>query len=191
MRSAEAPRVVERADEAAIVAGIAGRGNSRSDVGIVRQGERPRHCRTSRRLALSCIVLGMTASLGACAMGGGVVRIRHGAGDGQLTVEDMQQNVDTLVRSACQRIVGNAPKLSGTAAVSVVQDPQELETRAKVTRSSGDLYMDEVLADLASMLAPRYRETAMREYNPRYDVSVHYSCARDAYGVTGVAAVEL
>lgn len=124
-------------------------------------------------------------------MGSGVVRIRHGAGEGQLTVEDMQQNVDTLVRSACQRIVGDAPKLSGTAAVRVVQDPQELETRARVTRSSGDLYMDEVLADLASMLAPRYRETAMREYNPRYDVSVHYSCARDAYGVTGVAAVEL
>jgi hypothetical protein len=162
-----------------------------SDVATVRQGGRRRHRGTARRVGLSCILLGLSASLGACAMGGGVVRIRHGGGDGQLTVEDMQQNVDTLVRSACQRIVGDAPKLSGTAAVSVVQDPQEHETRAKVTRSSGDLYMDEVLADLASMLAPRYRETAMRQYNPRYDVSVHYSCARDAYGVTGVAAVEL
>lgn len=191
MQNTGGARVVGRAN-GAVVRGVVVASESRiaeDTVAIVRH--RPRHRSLVRCWPLCLLLASLSLSLGACAFGGGIVSIRRGGADGLITVEDMQTNVDTLVRSACQRMVGDSARAKGSAALRIDQDPHELETRASVTRSSGDLYMDQVLADLASQLAPRYRENEMRVYNPRYEVAVHYSCARDAYGVTGVAAIEL
>ena len=58
-------------------------------------------------------------------------------------------------------------------------------------KSSGNERIDATVVDLAALLPPRFRDKAQQVYTPRYDMAVRYSCVRDAYGVTGKAAISL
>jgi hypothetical protein len=119
-----------------------------------------------------------------------VVATRPSAVSGLITEEDLRLSVDTLIRSSCERIMETG-QASGVVKVRVTQDIFDQEIRASVTKSSGDAYFDAMLADLISQLPPRYPEQAQKLYNARYDMAVRYTCHRDAYGVTGEAAIQL
>jgi hypothetical protein len=127
----------------------------------------------------------------ACASFGGVVATRENAVSGLITEQDLQVAVDTLVRNACPRIVGDGVQASGVVAVRVLQDSFDSEIKAHVTKSSGDPHVDETIADLVSQLPPRFQDKAQQMYTHRYNLAVRYTCARDAYGVTGGASVSL
>ena len=118
-----------------------------------------------------------------------IVATRQSAVSGLITEDDLRVSVDTLIRSSCERIMETG-QASGTVKVRVTQDVFDNEIKASVTKSSGDAYFDAMLADLVTQLPPRYPEQAQKLYNPRYDVAVRYTCHRDAYGVTGEAAIQ-
>ena len=126
-----------------------------------------------------------------CASMKGVVRTRENAVSGLITEEDLQVAVDTLVRNACPRLVGDSAQVKGTVAVRVLQDLFDSEIKAHVTKSSGDEHVDEAIADLVAQLPPRFRDQSQTMYTLRYNMAVRYTCARDAYGVTGGASVSL
>ncbi|HEX2719151.1 MAG TPA: hypothetical protein VHM67_15885 [Gemmatimonadaceae bacterium] len=138
--------------------------------------------------ARQAIVLLAVASVAACTLPG-VVRTRQSAVSGLITEDDLRVSVDTLIRSSCERIMETG-QASGMVKVRVTQDVFDNEIKASVTKSSGDAYFDAMLADLVTQLPPRYPEQAQKLYNPRYDVAVRYTCHRDAYGVTGEAAIQ-
>ena len=138
--------------------------------------------------ARQAIVLLAVASVAACTLPG-VVRTRQSAVSGLITEDDLRVSVDTLIRSSCERIMETG-QASGMVKVRVTQDVFDNEIKASVTKSSGDAYFDAMLADLVTQLPPRYPERAQKLYNPRYDVAVRYTCHRDAYGVTGEAAIQ-
>ena len=119
-----------------------------------------------------------------------VVASRQSAVSGLITEEDLRISVDTLIRSSCERIMESG-QATGVVKVRVTQDVFDNEIKASVTKSSGDEYFDAMLANLVTQLPPRYPEQAQKLYNPRYDLAVRYTCHRDAYGVTGEAAIQL
>ena len=133
----------------------------------------------------------LVATMSGCAMAHGIVRFRSDSAFGSITKEEMQIAADTVVRNACPRIVGDGVKAEGTISLRVVEDVNFSDVSARVLKSSGDAHVDAALAELASQLPPRFTSVAIRLYNPRYDVAVRYACARDGYGVTGTAAVDL
>ena len=136
-------------------------------------------------------LIAVVAALSAACASTGVVATRENAVSGLITEQDLQVAVDTLVRNACPRIVGDSVAARGVVAVRVLQDDFDSEIRAHVTKSSGDEHVDETIAELVSQLPPRYRDTAQQVYTHRYNLAVRYNCARDAYGVTGGASVSL
>lgn len=136
-------------------------------------------------------LLAVAAVLCVACASAGVVATRENAVSGLITEQDLQVAVDTLVRNACPRIVGDSAVARGVVAVRVLQDDFDSEIKAHVTKSSGDQHVDETIADLVSQLPPRYRDAAQQVYTHRYNLAVRYNCARDAYGVTGGASVSL
>lgn len=145
----------------------------------------------ARRSGAALIAVAAMVCAACASFGGGVVRTRENAVSGLITEQDLQVAVDTLVRNACPRIVGDSALAHGVVAVRVLQDDFDSEIKAHVTRSSGDQHVDETIADLVSQLPPRYRDKAQQMYTHRYNLAVRYTCARDAYGVTGGASVSL
>jgi hypothetical protein len=145
---------------------------------------------SSRRTGAALLAL-VAMLCTACASVGGIVRTRENAVSGLITEEDLRIAVDTLVRNACPRMVGESAEAHGTVAVRVLQDLFDSEIKAHVTQSSGDQHVDETIADLVSQLAPRFRDHSQTMYTLRYNMAVRYNCARDAYGVTGGASVSL
>ena len=71
------------------------------------------------------------------------------------------------------------------------QDAFDDVISARLVKPSGNEHIDAAVVDLASLLPPRFRDKAQQVYTPRYDMAVRYTCVRDAYGVTGRAAVSL
>lgn len=157
--------------------------------------------RASRGSAMAIAVRGVAyqlaggavivATMSACTMTRGIVRLRSESANGAITKEEMQMAADTVVRNACPRIVGDGVKAEGVISLRVVEDINDSDVSARVLKSSGDSHLDAVLAELASQLPPRFTSVPIRLYNPRYDVAVRYACARDGYGVTGKAIVDL
>ena len=143
------------------------------------------------RVVLAFVLAATSMMIFSGCASGGLVSVRRSALQGMITVEQMQMTVDTLVRNACPRLIGDDVTAEGVLKVRVLEDPFDSEIRARVTRSSGDLRMDQSVTELVSQLTPRFREARMQMYTQKYDVQVHYSCGRDSYGVTGQAAVEL
>ena len=133
----------------------------------------------------------LVATMSACAVTRGIVRLRSDSGKGSITTDEMRIAADTVVRNACPRIMGDGVKAEGTISLRVVEDVNDTEVSARVLKSSGDSHVDAALAELASQLPPRFTSVPIRLYNPRYDVAVRYACARDEYGVTGTATVDL
>ena len=133
----------------------------------------------------------LVASMNACAMSRGIVRLRSESSKGSITKEEMQMAADTVVRNACPRLVGDNATAQGVIKMRVVEDVNDSDVSARVLKSSGDSHVDAVLAELASQLPPRFTSVPIRLYNPRYDVAVRYACGRDEYGVTGKANVDL
>ena len=144
--------------------------------------------RVAYRMAAGAVLV---ATINGCAATRGIVRLRSDSANGSITKEEMQIAADTVVRNACPRIIGDDVKAEGTISLRVVEDVNFSEVSARVLKSSGDFYLDAVLAELASQLPPRFTSVPIRLYNPRYDVAVRYACYRDSYGVTGTAAVDL
>lgn len=133
----------------------------------------------------------LVATMSACAVTRGIVRLRSNSSKGSITAEEMRIAADTVVRNACPRIVGDGVKAEGKISLRVVEDVNDTEVSARVLKSSGDFHVDAALAELASQLPPRFTSVPIRLYNPRYDVAIRYACARDEYGVTGTATVDL
>ena len=133
----------------------------------------------------------LVATISACTMTRGIVRLRSQSSKGSITKEEMQMAADTVIRNACQRIVGDGVMAEGVINLRVVEDINDSDVSARVLKSSGDLHLDAVLAELASQLPPRFTSVPIRLYNPRYDLAVRYTCGRDEYGVTGKANVDL
>lgn len=150
----------------------------------------PFHSARRRVGARQIALLAIAAAVASACTLPRVVATRQSAVSGLITEEDLRISVDTLIRSSCERIMENGQS-SGVVKVRVTQDVFDQEIRASVTKSSGDAYLDAMLADLVSQLPPRYPEQAQKLYNPRYDLAVRYTCHRDAYGVTGEAAIQL
>lgn len=143
--------------------------------------------RTARVTAIASI-----ATLTACASFGGIVSTRNHVVGGVITEDEMRMTVDTLVRNACEEMAPpDQQVVRGMVAVRVSQDVFDDEISARVVKSSGNPHIDATIADLAALLPPRFRDKAQQVYTPRYDMAVRYSCVRDAYGVTGRAAVSL
>lgn len=131
------------------------------------------------------------ATLTACASFGGIVSTRNHVVGGVITEDEMRMTVDTLVRNACEEMASDQEVVRGLVAVRVSQDVFDDEISARVVKSSGNPHIDATIADLAALLPPRFRDKAQQVYTPRYDMAVRYTCVRDAYGVTGRAAVSL
>ena len=142
--------------------------------------------RGARVLAIASI-----ATLTACASFGGIVSTRNHVVGGVITEDEMRMTVDTLVRNACEEMASDQEVVRGLVAVRVSQDVFDDEISARVVKSSGNPHIDAAVADLAALLPPRFRDKAQQVYTPRYDMAVRYTCVRDAYGVTGRAAVSL
>ena len=148
--------------------------------------------KTMRRVAFRSATLAVVVgTMSACAVTRGIVRLRSDSGKGSITTEEMRIAADTVVRNACPRIIGDGVKAEGKVSLRVVEDVNDTEVSARVLRSSGDSHVDAALAELASQLPPRFTSVPIRLYNPRYNVAVRYACARDEYGVTGTATVDL
>lgn len=131
------------------------------------------------------------ATLTACASFGGIVSTRNHVVGGVITEDEMRMTVDTLVRNACEEMPGDQQVVRGLVSIRVSQDVFDDEISARVVKSSGNPHIDATIADLAALLPPRFRDKAQQVYTPRYDMAVRYACVRDAYGVTGRAAVSL
>jgi len=148
--------------------------------------------KTIRRVAYQVVAgVVLVGTTSACAVTRGIVRLRSDSSKGSITTEEMRIAADTVVRNACPRIVGDGVKAEGTINLRIVEDVNDTDVSARVLKSSGDMHVDAALAELASQLPPRFTSVPIRLYNPRYDVAVRYACARDEYGVTGTATVDL
>ena len=142
--------------------------------------------RTARLTAIASI-----ATLTACASFGGIVSTRNHVVGGVITEDEMRMTVDTVVRNACEEMASDDQVIRGLVSVRVSQDAFDNEISARVVKPSGNPHIDATVADLAALLPPRFRDKAQQVYTPRYDMAVRYTCVRDAYGVTGRAAVSL
>jgi hypothetical protein len=131
------------------------------------------------------------AMLTACASFGGIVSTRNNVVGGVITEDEMRMTVDTVVRNACEEMASDQQVLRGLVSVRISQDAFDDVISARVVKSSGNPHIDAIVVDLASLLPPRFRDKAQQVYTPRYDMAVRYTCVRDAYGVTGRAAVSL
>jgi hypothetical protein len=147
--------------------------------------------REAVRRAARVTVIASIATLTACASFGGIVSTRNHVVGGVITEDEMRMTVDTLVRNACEEMASDQQVVRGLVAVRVSQDVFDDEISARVVKSSGNPHIDATVADLAALLPPRFRDKAQQVYTPRYDMAVRYTCVRDAYGVTGRAAVSL
>ena len=139
-------------------------------------------------LALGAIATMMTA---ACASFGGIVRTRNNVVGGVITEDEMRMTMDTVVRNACEEMGDVNEVQRGFVSVRISQDAFDDQIQARVVKSSGNPHIDATVADLASLLPPRFRDKAQQVYTPRYDMAVRYTCERDAYGVTGRTAISL
>ena len=131
------------------------------------------------------------ATLTACASFGGMVSTRNNAVSGVITEDEMRMTMDTVVRNACEQLTDADEVTRGVVAVRISQDAFDEAIQARLLKSSGNAHIDETAVDLAALLPPRFRDKAQRAYTPRYDLAVRYTCVRDAYGVTGRAALSL
>lgn len=147
--------------------------------------------REATRRAVRVSVIASIAMLTACASFGGIVRTRSNVVGGVITEDELRMTMDTVVRNACEEMGDVDEVTRGTVAVRVSQDLFDDVISARVVKSSGNAHIDATVADLAALLPPRFRDKAQQVYTPRYDMAVHYTCVRDAYGITGRAAVSL
>jgi hypothetical protein len=147
--------------------------------------------REAVRRAARVTAIASIATLTACASFGGIVSTRNHVVGGVITEDEMRMTVDTLVRNACEEMSSDQQVVRGLVSVRVSQDVFDDEISARVVKSSGNPHIDATVADLAALLPPRFRDKAQQVYTPRYDMAVRYTCVRDAYGVTGRAAVSL
>lgn len=136
-------------------------------------------------------VIASIAMLTACASFGGVVRTRSSVVGGVITEDELRMTMDTVVRNACEQMGDVGEVKRGVVAVRISQDVFDDVIQARVVKSSGNAHIDATVADLAALLPPRFRDKAQQVYTPRYDMAVRYTCARDAYGITGKAAISL
>jgi hypothetical protein len=147
--------------------------------------------RATIRPVVRMTVIASIAALTACASFGGVVSTRNHVVGGVITEDEMRMTVDTVVRNACEEMASDQQVLRGLVSVRISQDAFDDVISARVVKSSGNPHIDAIVVDLASLLPPRFRDKAQQVYTPRYDMAVRYTCVRDAYGVTGRAAVSL
>ena len=147
--------------------------------------------RAAVRPAVRFALVASIASLAACASFGGLVSTRSNVVGGVITEDDLRMTMDTVVRNACEDAGMSEEVSRGLVAVRISQDPFDDVISARVVKSSGNPHIDATVVDLASLLPPRFRDKAQQVYTPRYDMAVRYTCVRDAYGVTGRAAVSL
>lgn len=150
-----------------------------------------RMSRVAVHRAVRVTIVASLAMVTACASFGGIVRTRNNVVGGVITEDEMRMTVDTVVRNACEEMGDDQQVTRGVVAVRVSQDLFDDVISARVVKSSGNPHIDATVADLAALLPPRFRDKAQQVYTPRYDMAVHYTCVRDAYGVTGRAAVSL
>jgi hypothetical protein len=108
-----------------------------------------------------------------------------------ITEDELRMTMDTVVRNACEQMGDVGEVKRGVVAVRISQDVFDDVIQARVVKSSGNAHIDATVADLAALLPPRFRDKAQQVYTPRYDMAVRYTCARDAYGITGKAAISL
>jgi len=141
--------------------------------------------------AVRVTIVASLAMVTACASFGGIVRTRSNVVGGVITEDEMRMTVDTVVRNACEEMGSDQQLTRGVVAVRVSQDLFDDVISARVVKSSGNAHIDATVADLAALLPPRFRDKAQQVYTPRYDMAVRYTCVRDAYGITGRAAVSL
>lgn len=147
--------------------------------------------RAAVRPAVRLALVASIASLAACASFGGLVSTRSNVVGGVITEDELRMTMDTVVRNACEDAGMSEEVSRGLVAVRISQDPFDDVISARVVKSSGNPHIDATVVDLASLLPPRFRDKAQQVYTPRYDMAVRYTCVRDAYGVTGRAAVSL
>jgi hypothetical protein len=143
------------------------------------------------RRAVRVTVVAALAGLTACASFGGMVSTRSNVVGGVITEDEMRMTLDTVVRNACEEMGDIDHVVRGQVSVRVSQDVFDDVISARVVKSSGNEHIDATVVDLASLLPPRFRDKAQQVYTPRYDMAVRYTCVRDAYGITGRAAVSL
>ena len=159
-------------------------------VGAIARGEAARR-QAAWGHAVRAGVIAMVAMLTACASFGGMVSTRNNVVGGVITEDEMRMTMDTVVRNACEQS-GNTDEVTrGLVAVRVSQDSFDEAIQARLVKSSGNPHIDETAVDLAALLPPRFRDKAQQVYTPRYDLAVRYTCVRDAYGITGRAAISL
>ena len=147
--------------------------------------------RTGFRRAIRITVVAALALLTACASFGGMVSTRNNVVGGVITEDEMRMTLDTVVRNACEEMGALDYPIRGQVSVRVSQDAFDDVISARIVKASGNEHIDATVVDLASLLPPRFRDKAQQVYTPRYDMAVRYTCVRDAYGVTGRAAVSL
>ncbi len=136
-------------------------------------------------------VIASVAMLTACASFGGMVSSRSNVVGGVITEDELRTTMDTVVRNACEENGESDAVTRGVVAVRITQDAFDDAISARVVKSSGNPHIDATVVDLASLLPPRFRDKAQQVYTPRYDMAVRYTCVRDAYGITGKAAISL
>lgn len=143
------------------------------------------------RVGMIAMTVAALGSLSACASFGGVVSTRNNVVGGVITEDEMRMAIDTVVRNACEEMSGFDEVQRGMVSVRISQDAFDNQIQARMLKSSGNERIDATVVDLAALLPPRFRDKAQQVYTPRYDMAVRYSCVRDAYGVTGKAAISL
>ncbi len=153
----------------------------------------PRHAGWSRVVGICVVAAAVmtTISTVACASIGGMVSTRNNVVGGVITEDEMRMTMDTVVRNACEEMGEMGEETRGTVSVRISQDAFDNQIQARILTSSGNERIDATVVDLAALLPPRFRDKAQQVYTPRYDLAVRYSCVRDAYGVTGKAAISL
>ena len=137
----------------------------------------PRQAGWSRVIRVNVIAIAaasMTA-LTACASFGGVVSTRNNVVGGVITEDEMRMAVDTVVRNACEEMIGFDEVQRGMVSVRISQDAFDDQIEARMTKSSGNERIDAAVVDLAALLPPRFRDKAQQVYTPRYDMAVRYS----------------
>ena len=95
--------------------------------------------------------------------------------------------------TACASFGGIVRTRSNVVGGVITEDEMRMTVDTVVRNACEEMGTDQQVTRgvVAVRLPPRFRDKAQQVYTPRYDMAVRYTCVRDAYGITGRAAVSL
>lgn len=113
------------------------------------------------------------------------------AGEARMSLDEMRQEADLMLRAHCPRLMGGRASATGEASVRLVVARDGIVRRTRVTRSSGDEQVDQMFGTLGAHLqfSP---QSAMRSDEMNATMLAGYSCgAERAVATVNVLGLEV